>query len=74
MRTGKIAAYNNVVRGGYIKDENNQKIKFNVEEDRGSFKRNDQVQFDLSFRNGELRAVNVMHATDVDEIICISKE
>jgi len=64
MRTGTIIAFNTKVRTGIIKDVNAQKLRFYLEDDRKIFKRFEVVKFNISFVNGGLHAVNIIHVLD----------
>jgi len=59
MRTGHILSYNKKVGIGFIKTNNNQRIKFFSDDSLASPHVGDAVSFDISFRNGSLIAINI---------------
>lgn len=59
MRTGIVVSYNPVDRIGFIKDSNQQKIRFYNENAAIFFRRNDVVHYSVALTDSGLRAVNV---------------
>ena len=64
MRTGIVVSYSTSDRIGFIKDSNNQKIRFYNENPTVFFRRNDVVQYSVSLTECGLRAVNVVSILD----------
>jgi len=59
MRTGKILSYNSKAGIGLIEDDNNQRIKFYIEDCKTRPYSGNEVYFTISFRNGSLIAGNI---------------
>lgn len=60
MRTGFILSINRVAGIGLMRDSNDQTIRFYLDENKETFQRGDYVSFEISFRNRNLVAVNII--------------
>ncbi|GGE41431.1 hypothetical protein EV200_101652 [Pedobacter psychrotolerans] len=60
MRSGFIISISKTAGIGLIRDSNNQKIRFHVEDTNGVPNKGDLVTFEISFKNWSLAATNVM--------------